>query len=207
MVDIGNGNSFCYAAHLQSYGDGIFERLKKDKYLIGMNKEQAISKLAEYLGDVNALHPFREGNGRTQRQFIGYLAKVTGIELRFDRANSDEMLEASKKSFLCDYSVYRKILNEIAKPVTLDEQRAFLKSASKTAFKVFEDMFNANALKDRTAEFENITVTNNDRKENGYQTIDDWKNDIAIERSNNEKKVDVNNITKDKKSKTNREQH
>lgn len=97
------------------------------------------------------------------------------------------MFEASKKSFLCDYSVYRKILNEIAEPVTLDEQRAFLKSVSKTAFKVFEDMFNANTLKDRTAEFEDIKVTNNDRKESGYQTIDDWKNDITNERSNNEK--------------------
>lgn len=37
------------------------------------NKKEIASKLAEILDNVNCLHPFREGNGRAQREFIKLL--------------------------------------------------------------------------------------------------------------------------------------
>jgi cell filamentation protein len=39
-------------------------------------------KLAEILDGINYLHPFREGNGRTQREFIRLLAMEKGLSLK-----------------------------------------------------------------------------------------------------------------------------
>ena len=40
-----------------------------------------VGRQAHYLGEVNALHPFREGNGRAQRVFFGQLARDAGFTL------------------------------------------------------------------------------------------------------------------------------
>jgi cell filamentation protein len=40
--------------------------------------------LTEIYGHVNACHPFREGNGRTQRAFVRQLAAEAGWEIRWE---------------------------------------------------------------------------------------------------------------------------
>lgn len=45
------------------------------------NKQALAQKLAEILDNVNYLHPFREGNGRTQREFLRLLALEKNIKL------------------------------------------------------------------------------------------------------------------------------
>ena len=93
----------------------------QDYFLLGMPKEQAIKKLAEYMGDINALHPFKEGNGRAQREFINYLSKAAGIKLDISKVNSDKMMDASLKSFHTDYSGFEQIFSAIAKPIATRE--------------------------------------------------------------------------------------
>jgi cell filamentation protein len=51
-----------------------------------------------YKGELNAIHPFREGNGRTQREFIRQLADRNGYSIDWSRASRDEMSGASKNS-------------------------------------------------------------------------------------------------------------
>lgn len=48
------------------------------------NKKELAKKLAEILDNVNFLHPFREGNGRTQREFLRLLALEKGIKLNLN---------------------------------------------------------------------------------------------------------------------------
>ena len=48
------------------------------------NKNQIAEKLAEILDNVNYLHPFREGNGRTQREFVRLLALEKGYQLNLN---------------------------------------------------------------------------------------------------------------------------
>jgi len=69
-VDISKGNQFCRYIHLETYAADIFEKLKKENYLIGTAEENIPLRLAYYMSEINVLHPFREGNGRTQRIFI-----------------------------------------------------------------------------------------------------------------------------------------
>lgn len=152
-VDIAKGNLFCRAQFIDSYSREIFGRLKQDKYLIGMDKKQAIRKLAEYMGDINALHPFREGNGRTQRQFIIYLAKVTGINLDFCKTDADQMMSASLKSFYTDYTGFEQVFSKIASPISIEEQEQFVLEISKEASREYEKLRQQELLPNRQAEF------------------------------------------------------
>lgn len=56
-------------------GDEIFEQLKHENFLKMCSEEDMPERLAYYLSEINALHSFREGNGRTQRLFIEILAE------------------------------------------------------------------------------------------------------------------------------------
>jgi cell filamentation protein len=50
------------------------------------------------MAEINALHPAREGNGRTQREFIRTLALNAGFLLDWTRSDKDELLRASIRS-------------------------------------------------------------------------------------------------------------
>ena len=61
------------------------------------------------MAEINVLHPFREGNGRTQREFIRTLAIRNGFELDWSRENKDEVLHASIRS-KDDYTDLAKVI-------------------------------------------------------------------------------------------------
>lgn len=84
-VSIAKGSLFCLPQHLESYGADIFSRLAAADRLRGLAREQFIGRLAEFLADVNALHPFREGNGRAQRAFFSQLAHDAGHHIDWVR--------------------------------------------------------------------------------------------------------------------------
>ena len=68
-----------------------------------LDAENVPERLAYYLSEINVLHPFREGNGRTQRLFIEYLALNAGYRVDFSDVTPEEMIIASAESFACDY--------------------------------------------------------------------------------------------------------
>ena len=107
-VDIAKGNMFCNVRFISSQADVIFSGLKEEHYLAGLDEDMFIKRLAYYFSEINALHPFREGNGRSQREFIRSLALKNGYLIYFDRVSEEEMLLASQKSFLCDYEDMEK---------------------------------------------------------------------------------------------------
>ena len=67
-VDIAKGNMFCNVRFISSQADVIFSGLKEEHYLAGLDEDMFIKRLAYYFSEINALHPFREGNGRSQRE-------------------------------------------------------------------------------------------------------------------------------------------
>ncbi|HZD50651.1 MAG TPA: Fic family protein, partial [Silvibacterium sp.] len=54
--------------HLRSGLDNLFLQLASENYLNTFATSLFIPRAAYYLGEINAVHPFREGNGRTQRE-------------------------------------------------------------------------------------------------------------------------------------------
>lgn len=97
-VDIAKLDLFCLSIHIESFSKDIFTKLKKDNYLRGLDRDAFIIKIAELLADINALHPFREGNGRAQREFIRYIAGINGYGLDFSKVSENENIIASHES-------------------------------------------------------------------------------------------------------------
>lgn len=111
-VNISKGNQFCLADNLEMYGNNIFDKLKADNYLI-YYQGSVPHALAYYLSEINVLHPFREGNGRTQRLFIEYLAKNAGYSVDFSNVSAKEMIVASAESFACEYDKINEMFDRI----------------------------------------------------------------------------------------------
>jgi cell filamentation protein len=61
-----------------SSAGAIFERLREEHHLARLDPMAFSQRAAHYLSELNALHPFREGNGRTQREFVSHLAYSVG---------------------------------------------------------------------------------------------------------------------------------
>lgn len=111
-VNISKGNQFCLADNLEMYGNSIFDKLKMDNYLINF-QGNVPEALAYYLSEINVLHPFREGNGRTQRLFIEYLAENAGYSVDFSNVSAREMIVASAEAFACKYDKINAMFNRI----------------------------------------------------------------------------------------------
>lgn len=95
------GNTeFCLPQYINTYSQDIFKDLKKENYLKDLNKSAFAEKAAHYMAEINILHPFREGNGRTQREFVRSLALNAGYKLDWSMVNKDTLLDASIKSVI-----------------------------------------------------------------------------------------------------------
>lgn len=72
----------------------LLERLQKENTLQGLNKRAFVGRLSFYMAELNVLHPFREGNGRTIREFIRQLALKNGYILNLTKVDAKTILEA-----------------------------------------------------------------------------------------------------------------
>ncbi len=92
--------SFAEWEYIEDELKKLLEKIKNDNYLANLSKEDLAKKLAYYLSELNVLHPFREGNGRTIREFIRELAYKNNYLLDLQQTEAEEMLEASMKSVI-----------------------------------------------------------------------------------------------------------
>ena len=118
---------FCPSQHIEGFSEDIFGVIRKANYLKDMDKDQFTHKAAEVLGEMNTLHPFREGNGRAQREFMRELAKSAGYELNFDGISKERMIEASVAAMKMDYRQLEDIINESLKPLHMELSPEFNK--------------------------------------------------------------------------------
>lgn len=99
-IDIAKGDSyFANHAHIVGAARPIFARLADERHLAGMDAARFSERAAYYLGEINAMHPFREGNGRAQREFINHLAYENGFEIAWANVTRENMIQASIESF------------------------------------------------------------------------------------------------------------
>jgi len=97
--------------------DRIARRLADEDYLRGLTREEFASRAADVMVDLNAVHPFREGNGRTQRVFIEELAHAAGHQLDFSVVSRERMIQASiAGNENGDPNMMRRLFTEIGDP-------------------------------------------------------------------------------------------
>ena len=91
-IDLAKGDSyFANHRHIVSAALPVFEKLAEENYLNGLDAAGFSSRAAYYLGEINALHPFRDGNGRAQREFINHLAYRNGYFIEWKNVSQEEM--------------------------------------------------------------------------------------------------------------------
>lgn len=146
-VNISKGNSFCLSEHIVENANNIFKELKEENFLIdSKSKRETTNRLAYYLGEINVIHPFREGNGRTQRLFIEYLARVAGYGIDFSEITPQEMIVASAEAFNCQYEKMENIFQKSVYQLTQETQERYIQlffGDESEEMQLFHDIDNA----------------------------------------------------------------
>ncbi len=89
---------FALPAHIEAYLTGALDALDGENYLPGLAREPFLQRITHYRAELNAAHPFREGNGRAQRAFLGQLARDAGYTLAWQRLVRERNIEAARAS-------------------------------------------------------------------------------------------------------------
>jgi cell filamentation protein len=93
------GSAFCYPENLDRELARLFSDLTQQNNLSGLDADTFAERAAHFLAELNAIHPFREGNGRTQLSFVAALADQAGHPFALERIEPKAMLEATITSF------------------------------------------------------------------------------------------------------------
>ena len=93
-------NWFCYPENILGEAGRLFGELAARNYLVDAGDKQAFAEAAAwFLSELNALHPFREGNGRIQLVFLTMLARNAGLRLNERKLRPVPFLVAMIRSF------------------------------------------------------------------------------------------------------------
>ena len=114
-VDISKkGTNFISADKIETVANACFQRLEDHNYFKNLGFDDFVENIVDFYCSTNMLHPFREGNGRTQRIFIAQLIRFCGYDINFSEIDTDELMVATIHSAngITDYltEIFRKHL-------------------------------------------------------------------------------------------------
>ena len=113
MIKGDNQVPFCFTQNIDAEQKKIFQQLKKERYFTELSRDEFVQKIAWLAGELNALHPFRDGNGRAIRAFLVLLSQNAGYELDYSRVSKDELIEADAMGFMGDTDAMCNIYTHI----------------------------------------------------------------------------------------------
>jgi cell filamentation protein len=118
-VDIGKLNSrFIPSAYIHTAAEETFTWLAGSGLLRPTVDDDSFVVLsADLLEKINYIHPFREGNGRTQRAFLDQVAALSGRSLSWRNVGPEEHLRASVNAFRDGHGeAFRTIIRQAMRP-------------------------------------------------------------------------------------------
>ncbi len=105
---------FCLLEFIEPSLIDLFDKLSGENKLKATTQEQFGSRAGYYMSQLNAIHPFREGNGRAQREFIRELGLHAGLHVNWAQVTQQEMDSVSKASFQKgDYRIMGDLITRI----------------------------------------------------------------------------------------------
>lgn len=110
------GNWFCFPEHIPQQMDRLFAQLRADDLLASESFDDFLEGAAHFLAELNAIHPFREGNGRAQLAFMHLLSVRAGHPLNLARVVPPTFLRAMIASFGVDTGLLVAALRHLRKP-------------------------------------------------------------------------------------------
>ena len=109
------GNWFCYPEYIDTEMIKLFNGLAAEGHLTHLtDPQQFAERAAHYIAEINAIHPFREGNGRCQLTLLDILLDVSGFEMNEDLIDPVRFMEAMIASFHGDNVNRRVKMDQIA---------------------------------------------------------------------------------------------
>ncbi len=110
------GTSFVKCEDIQHIAEACFNRLRNADFFRGLDKKRFVENIVDFYCVTNNLHPFREGNGRTQRVFLSQLANFAGYELNFSDIDTDRLMIATIHASNGIDSYLKSVFEEITVP-------------------------------------------------------------------------------------------
>lgn len=104
------GNPFCFPEHIEAQAAKLFADLSADKFLENLEPDDFSTQAAHFLSELNAIHAFREGNGRTQLTFFALLADNASHPLDLEKLDPELMLKAMIESFEGDENELARVI-------------------------------------------------------------------------------------------------
>ena len=89
------GTSFAETEKISGLMVACFKRLKDNDYFRNNSIDKFVENIVDFYQVINMIHPFREGNGRTQRLFITQLIRLNDYDIDFSDIDSDELMIAT----------------------------------------------------------------------------------------------------------------
>jgi len=106
------GTKFCPFDKIEEQAELIFRRLCQYKHFCGLKKTDFVIEIVDFYCITNNLHPFREGNGRSQRSFITQLVRNAGYDINFSEIDGELLMIATIQSANGVYDLLYKIFDE-----------------------------------------------------------------------------------------------
>jgi cell filamentation protein len=113
-VDIYQGDTrFCHFEYIEKEGNALMRSLEGEAWLQDLEKGEFVERLAHYYCEINVLHPFRIGNGITQRIFFEQLALHAGYQLDWRGIEPQAWAEANQAGAMGDLAALRAIFGKV----------------------------------------------------------------------------------------------
>ncbi|MBU2768556.1 cell filamentation protein Fic [Acidithiobacillus ferrivorans] len=105
IIDISKGHTrFASAIAIDSAGTKLFREMGNEDWFKGRNRRDFADRAGHYLGEINVLHPFRDGNGRAQRYFMAQIGSWCGHPIVLGKIPVEKNIEASIAAYNGDSS-------------------------------------------------------------------------------------------------------
>nr|WP_294516210.1 Fic family protein [uncultured Rhodopila sp.] len=106
------GHMFCLVPYIASNLDQRFAAIHAENKLIGTTRNDFVARAAVHVSELNAIHPFREGNGRTVRAWLQRFGETAGHPIALERISPQPWINASIGSFRHgDYAAMREVIS------------------------------------------------------------------------------------------------
>jgi cell filamentation protein len=106
------GHMFCLVPYIADQVRQRFATIQAEGGLALSSREDFVSRAAEHISELNAIHPFRDGNGRTLRAFLEGLADHAGYCAAVERIDPDAWIDASIRGFRDgEYEPTRRVID------------------------------------------------------------------------------------------------
>ena len=109
-----DGHQFQFRQFIATGMNDVHRGLGKGGFLRGLSRRDFATAAGPIIGDVNYVHPFREGNGRTQLLYLEQLADQAGHPIDLARIDPPRWIEASRAAHDGDYTLMSEEIGRVA---------------------------------------------------------------------------------------------